>query len=104
MAAETRRALKASLTTVMPTLPLWLTHTLIHMPWNFLAIGTPSKCFLCSADEDDALAPGACRSRLMRTMHWLLRGGIAWMAFSGARAAEVKTHSLLTSPNGRIDV
>jgi hypothetical protein len=37
-------------------------------------------------------------------MHWLLLGGIAWMAFSGAGAAEVKTHSLLTSPNGRIDV
>ena len=40
----------------------------------------------------------------MRTTHLLLLGGIALMAFGSARAAEVKTHSLVTSPNGRIEV
>ena len=37
-------------------------------------------------------------------MRTLLLAGIALLAFQGCRAAELKTHSLLASPNGRIDV
>jgi len=35
---------------------------------------------------------------------WLLLATVAWAASKGTPAAEVKAHSLLTSPNGRIDV
>jgi len=42
---------------------------------------------------------GSCEMR-----SWLLLGGVALAASAGTSAAEVKTHSLLTSPNGRVDV